>query len=71
MSKDKLTPLKLTEEQTKNLKELLDTYHGAKLITRLFRWLFIVGVLFIVDLNRLMEGVGQVLAYIKRMTTSN
>lgn len=66
MSKDKLTSLKLTEEQTKNLKELLDTYHGAKLITRLFRWLFIVGVLFVVDLNRLVEGFGKIIAYIKR-----
>lgn len=71
MARETLTSLKLTEKQAETLKELLDTYHGAKLITRLLRWLFVFVVLFVVDINKMIDGISRITTYVKSLAITN
>lgn len=56
----------LSETDVKLIRELLETYHGIKMMSRLIRWTFLVVLVFVVDVANLLDNVGRVFSSIKK-----
>lgn len=56
----------LSESESKLMRELLDTYHGIKMMSRLIRWTFLLVLVFVVDLASLLDNLGRVFSSVKK-----
>lgn len=55
-----------SETDAKLMRELLETYQGIKMMSRLIRWTFLVVLVFVVDVANLLDNVGRLFSSLKK-----
>lgn len=48
------------------MRELLETYQGIRMMSRLIRWTFLVVLVFVVDVANLLDNVSRIFSGIKK-----
>nr|WP_244875596.1 hypothetical protein [Bartonella bacilliformis] len=55
----------MTEAEKKLLQDMISTYQGMKMMSRLTRWIVLIIFLFILDLERLMNALDTIFTHLK------
>ncbi|KEG23086.1 hypothetical protein H703_00941 [Bartonella bacilliformis Ver075] len=56
---NKSKSLELTESEKEPLQEMMSTYQGMKLMSRLTRWIVLIIFLLVLDLERLLNALDR------------
>ncbi|MFT4344917.1 hypothetical protein ACMY46_04910 [Bartonella bacilliformis] len=63
---NKSKSLELTESEKELLQEMISTYQGMKLMSRLTRWIVLIIFLLVLDLERLMKALDTIFTHLKQ-----
>ncbi|EJF76272.1 hypothetical protein MCO_01629 [Bartonella sp. DB5-6] len=61
-SKDK----DLTETEQQLLHEMIETYQGLKMMSRIMKWLAFIVFMFIIDFARIMDALDNIFSHLKK-----
>ncbi|EJF79540.1 hypothetical protein MCO_01106 [Bartonella sp. DB5-6] len=61
-SKDK----DLTETEQQLLHEMIETYQGLKMMSRVMKWLAFIVFMFIIDFARIMDALDNIFSHLKK-----
>ncbi|WP_375657815.1 hypothetical protein, partial [Bartonella sp. CL436QHHD] len=66
-SKDK----DLTEKEQQLLHEMIETYQGLKMISRIMKWLLLIIFVFILDFAHLIDALDNIFLHLKQWFSKN
>ncbi|GAA4667628.1 hypothetical protein [Bartonella pachyuromydis] len=61
----------LTETEHQLLHEMIETYQGIKMMSRIMKWIAFIVFMFVVDLSRFMEALENSLSHVKKWITKS
>ncbi|WP_406604321.1 hypothetical protein [Bartonella gliris] len=59
----------LTETEQQLLHEMIETYQGVKMMSRIMKWLAFIIFMFVIDFARIMDALDNILTHLKRWLT--
>ncbi|WP_375693614.1 hypothetical protein, partial [Bartonella sp. AP122HLJHH] len=61
----------LTETEQQLLHEMIETYQGLKMMSRIMKWLLLIIFVFILDISRLIDALDNILSHLKQCFSKN
>ncbi|ALE03524.1 hypothetical protein PU02_0710 [Bartonella ancashensis] len=58
--------VELTESEKELLQEMISTYQGVKMMSRLTRWIVLIIFLLVLDLERLINALDTIFTHLKQ-----
>ncbi|WP_142416823.1 hypothetical protein [Bartonella massiliensis] len=56
----------LSETEQQLLHEMIETYQGLKMMSRIMKWLSFIVFMFVIDFSRLMDALDNILSHFKK-----
>ncbi|WP_254493488.1 hypothetical protein [Bartonella sp. B1099] len=66
MSRKRKPEQDLTETEQQLLHEMIETYQGLKMMSRIMKWLAFIVFTFVIDFSRLMNALDNILSHFKK-----
>ncbi|MET3560718.1 hypothetical protein ABID39_001427 [Bartonella japonica] len=61
----------LSETEQQLLHEMIETYQGLKMMSRIMKWIAFIIFMFVIDFARLMDALDNILSYFKKWITKS
>ncbi|WP_317993814.1 hypothetical protein [Bartonella gliris] len=61
----------LTETEQQLLHEMIETYQGVKMMSRIMKWLAFIIFMFVIDFARIMDALDNIFSHIKKWITKS
>nr|WP_275064771.1 hypothetical protein [Bartonella sp. ML70XJBT.G] len=71
MSKKTDNTKQLTETEQQLLHEMIETYQGIKMMSRIMKWIALIVFMFVIDLARFMEALDNHFSHFKKWLTKS
>uniref|UniRef100_UPI0035CFAD9F hypothetical protein n=1 Tax=unclassified Bartonella TaxID=2645622 RepID=UPI0035CFAD9F len=60
-----------TEKEQQLLHEMIETYQGLKMMSRIMKWLLLIIFVFILDFARLIDALDNIFLHLKQWFSKN
>ncbi|WP_330168174.1 hypothetical protein [Bartonella grahamii] len=61
----------LTETEQQLLHEMIETYQGVKMMSRIMKWLAFIIFMFVIDFARIMDALDNIFSHLKKWITKS
>ncbi|WP_175868728.1 hypothetical protein [Bartonella gabonensis] len=61
----------LSETEQRLLHEMIETYQGLKMMSRIMKWLAFIVFMFVMDFSRFMDALGNSFSHLKKWITKS
>ncbi|CAK01493.1 hypothetical protein [Bartonella tribocorum] len=66
MSKKRHEEQDLSQTERQLLHEMIETYQGLKMMSRIMKWIAFIVFMFVIDFARFMDALDNILSYFKK-----
>ncbi|WP_254473145.1 MULTISPECIES: hypothetical protein [unclassified Bartonella] len=71
MSRKRKPEQDLTETEQQLLHEMIETYQGLKMMSRIMKWLAFIVFMFVIDLSRFIDALDNHFSHFKKWITKS
>ncbi|UNF29426.1 hypothetical protein MNL13_03860 [Bartonella krasnovii] len=61
----------LSETEQRLLHEMIETYQGIKMMSRIMKWIAFIVFMFVIDLSRFMDAIENSFSHLKKWITKS
>lgn len=61
----------LSETEQQLLHEMIETYQGIKMMSRIMKWIAFIVFMFVIDLSRFMDAIENSFSHLKKWITKS
>lgn len=71
MSRKRHEEQDLSQTERQLLHEMIETYQGLKMMSRIMKWIAFIAFMFVIDFARLIDALDNILSYFKKWITKS